>query len=160
DQIQLDDVGAVTTTGVLYGHRCGYGVTAGHIEIAIVECRVAEPVSEREQRHMALGCETSVADVGPLVVCDRRRRFPRRAQARQVRPRGLVEAAGKGDRQTAARVDLTGQYLRNRLSAGLARKPRLYNTFDAIEPGHGHRVACLKHDDSVRVDGRDGLDHS
>lgn len=67
----------------------------------------------------------------------------------------LTEIDREGDRQPARRIHLPGHNLRNGLATRLARISGLHDGVHRVAPGHGHRVARLKHHNGIRVGGRD-----
>ncbi|QTQ30390.1 Uncharacterized protein pbN1_03980 [Aromatoleum bremense] len=95
----------LSVTGATRGRRDG--LAAADLQVAVREARVAQSVAERVHRLSVLLCVPAVPDFRAFVVANRGRCAPRRAQAGQLRSRGLGEVRRKGDRQTARRVPST-----------------------------------------------------
>ena len=105
-EIELRDVGAIALTAVGDGDHRRHRVAAMHFEIAIGKARVAQAVTERVSRLEALPRVPAISGVGALIIADRGRRAPGRAEAGQFRPRrrAVVRATSSAGEQTGSRV--------------------------------------------------------
>src|SRR5690606_19678673 len=86
-EVQLRNVGAPALPRVRHGTARGERVAALYVEVAVVEGRVAQAVTERVQRFLSRAGEPAIADFRALVVLDGDRRAPRCAEAGQLGPR-------------------------------------------------------------------------
>ena len=141
--VDLDDRRAGSPTGVDdVGRDVDTGSRrAGESDRRDVERRVAEPVTEREQRLDSRVVVPAIADEKAFAV------HGSHAVAR-VEGRGgcAVEGPWERDRETSAGLDVAGQHVdegRPDLPAG---KPDLQHRRDLVEPRHRDRRTAVEHD--------------
>src|SRR5690606_21824332 len=123
-EIELRDVGALALPGIRDRESRSDRVSAFELEIAVIEARIAEAVTEGEHWLCTGLCEPAVTDLRNFVVIDRDCATPRCTQTGQIGSRRLSEALGERDRQATRRIDLTCEHFGDGASARLARIPR------------------------------------
>ena len=69
-QVDLRNVSTGHVAGVGYRESCGDGLAAAHLEIFVVEGRVAQAVTECVERLVVLLRVPAIADLGTLAVAD------------------------------------------------------------------------------------------
>ncbi len=173
--IQLRDVRSRRVSRIADIERDGQPIVAPDRRPGIGEGRVAEAVPEGEKRGQALALVPAIPDIRTFAIIDRetlhlgpfgQSRIASRSQlgGRQPvepdrrRPRRLVGACRKGDRQPARGIDASGQYVGDGLAAPLARIPCLDDGGNARDPRHQYGAAGLEDHHAVRLNGGDGLD--